>query len=125
MGQKLERLAGAFAIAQLPPDAALPDWAAGPGFVSVTRTAAELSILCHEASVPAGLRAEGGWTGYGLKGPFEFGETGVAVSVLAPLAVAEVPILLISTFDTDYLFVKSASTEAAETALTNAGHTIA
>ncbi|WAP69343.1 ACT domain-containing protein [Jiella pelagia] len=58
-------------------------------------------------------------------GPYDFGETGIAAGVLQPLAAAEIGILLVSTFDTDYLFVKIDQAGQAAKVLTAAGHVVA
>ncbi|HKB69353.1 MAG TPA: ACT domain-containing protein, partial [Thermoanaerobaculia bacterium] len=75
---------GSWAVARLDPGAALPEWTAGDGFCSITRTRDELSIVCPEAAVPAGVRAERGWAMLKLSGPFPFTATGVLSSFLAP-----------------------------------------
>jgi uncharacterized protein len=123
-GLALTELAGAYTIARLAPDTALPAWADGPGFVSIARTAEELSILCLAARVPEGVVAAGPWVGFKLQGPFDFAETGIGAAILAPLAEARIGILFVSTFDTDYLFVKEANRLAAIAALRAAGHVV-
>jgi len=57
-----------------------------------------------------------------LEGPFPFAMTGVLASFVQPLAEAEIPIFAISTFDTDYVLVKSEDLDAALAALSAAGH---
>jgi len=125
MAMTLIRLCDVHAIARLGPEAAIPGWADGPGVVSITRTGEELSILCPSGRVPPGVRAETGWLGYRFAGTFDFAQTGVAAAILAPLAAAEVPVLLISSFDTDYLFLKAQDAARAERALRDAGHEVA
>lgn len=122
MGLSLTWIAGHHAIARLPPDAGVPDWAFGPGFASVTRTGTELSILCREERMPAGLPAERGWRGLSLDGPFAFDATGIAAAVLAPLAEAGIPVLMIASHDTDTLFVKADRAAQAAATLQAAGH---
>ena len=39
-------LSGTYAVARLDPLAPIPGWADGPGFVSISRTADELSVVC-------------------------------------------------------------------------------
>ena len=46
-----------YAICRLEPNEALPVWARGARFLSVTRTADELSIVCEEEAVPDGVHA--------------------------------------------------------------------
>ncbi len=115
-------LPGSFAVARLPPDAEVPDGALSPPFRSVTRTAAELSLVCPDNSVPDGARAETGWAVLALEGPFPFDLVGVLAAFLVPLAAAGVGIFAMSTFDTDYVLVKRENLDVAVEALTAAGH---
>lgn len=121
----LRVMEGSYAIAWLAPDAVIPDWADGPGFVSITRTTEELSILCLAERVPREIRSDAGWCGFHFAGPFAFDETGIAAAVLQPLAEAEIGIFLVSSFDTDTLFVKMEMAGRASQVLTAAGHVIA
>ena len=124
----LTLLDGDVAVVQLGPDAPFPSWLPAEGFVSVTRTLSELSIVCATSAVPpdgpaaGGLTCESGWRMIRFEGPFEFSLTGVLASVLKPLAAAGVGIFAVSTYDTDYLLVKAADLERAAAALTAAGH---
>lgn len=94
------------AICRLPPEAAVPVWAQGGGFHSVTRTEQELSIVCPEGMVPAGVQAEVEWRALRLEGPIPFDETGVLAGLVSPLAAAGIPVFAVSTYDTDYLLLK-------------------
>jgi hypothetical protein len=96
---------------------AATDW-----LISVTRTADELSIVCSFNQAPAAAMCEGPWKCFKLRGPFPFSLTGVLASFIDPLAVNEVPIFAISTFDTDYVLVKEADAAKALKALEAAGH---
>ncbi|MBS0661491.1 MAG: ACT domain-containing protein [Verrucomicrobia bacterium] len=116
---QLTLLPDSFAICRLAPDAAVP-----PRFFSVTRTAEELSVVCREADVPSDARCELGWSGLQVAGPLDFALTGVLAALAAPLAAAGVSIFALSTFDTDYLLVKSASLPEALAALRGAGHEV-
>jgi hypothetical protein len=102
----------------------VPTWSNGSGFVTVTRTVGELSIICAAAGVPAAVKHDAGWRLLRFQGPFPFSETGVLSSVLAPLAAAKISILAVATFDTDYLLVKQAQLDATVNALRAAGHTV-
>jgi uncharacterized protein len=114
-----------FAVCRLPPGDPVPAWAdAGGPFVSVSRTPDELSVVCPEANVPAGVRAEAGWRCLRFAGPFAFTEVGVLAAALGPLAAAGVGVLAVSTFDTDYLLVKADQLDSAVGALRAAGHRV-
>ena len=110
------------AVVQLPADAPLPPL--GGAFFSVTRTPDELSLVCEDAHVPPGARAERGWIVLKLSGPFAFTQTGILAAVLNPLRDAQVGIFALSTFDTDFVMVKHERRHAALDALKGAGHTI-
>lgn len=113
-----------FAIAQLAPEDEPPDWAFGDGFASVTRTAEEISVICPESSLPAGVLHEGGWRCLGLTNDLDFSLSGVVASLAVPLAEAGVAILVVSTYDSDYLLVKEDGYERAVAALEEAGHRV-
>ena len=116
---------GVFSIVRLGPRAKVPVWATRSGLVSVTRTESELSIVCNGDRVPAGVRREDGFRCLEVNGPLPFDAVGVLASLTRPLAGARIPILAISTFDTDLLFVRQRQLAAAIRALRRAGHRIA
>lgn len=108
---------------RLPPDSVPPP----PGdslFLSVTRTAAELSVVGPAGLVPDGVPVETGWACLEVEGPLAFELTGVLAGISAPLAAAGVPIFVVSTFDTDYVLVHSGHLERAVAALEGAGHSV-
>ncbi len=111
-------------VCRLNPEAGIPHWAIGSGFLSITRTDDELSIVCPEGAVPEGIQREGGWRVLKLKGPFEFSEVGVLASVTGPLAEAGVSVFAVSTYDTDYVLVKREQLETAVAALRGRGHEV-
>jgi uncharacterized protein len=115
---------GEYAVCRLEPRAAVPDWAWSGEFVSVTRTAQELSIVCASSAAPDDVKLERGWACLKLLGPFDFTLTGILTSVLAPLRDAGIGIFAVSTFDTDYVLVKAAQLEASLNALEKAGHRV-
>jgi uncharacterized protein len=118
----LKMLPGTFAVVRLNPDDVLPSWFQPRGFRTVSWTAEELSILCEEAMVPAGVPAERDWRCLMLQGPFPFELTGILLAVLAPLAEAGIGIFAVSTFDTDYVLVKATALKPALDALRRSGH---
>lgn len=117
-------LPGRYAACRLEAHVPIPDWARGPSFVSITRTPDELSIVCEEANVPRGQRAERGYAMLMIEGPLAPEMVGVLVSLITPLAEAGVPIFAISTFDTDYVLVRASQLDRALDAIRGAGHTV-
>ncbi|MGH8827615.1 MAG: ACT domain-containing protein [Jiangellaceae bacterium] len=117
---------GHLAVCRLPVGAALPDWASatdGP-ITSLTRTAAETSIVCAADVVPEHVTYEGPFTALAVAGPLDFALAGVLAELLTPLAEAGVSVFTISTFDTDWILVPADRTGAAIEALRRRGHTV-
>ena len=123
-GLTLDRLPGAYAICRFAAGDTLPAWVMQGEFFSVTRTPAELSAVCAFAAVPSGVKAEGPWSALAVRGPLDFSLKGVLAGLATPLAAAEISIFVISTYDTDYLLVRSHDLDRAVHALRDAGHTI-
>jgi len=121
---RLKQLPGLYAISRLEAGDGIPGWADGPGFVSITRTEDELSIVCLQDRVPADVRQDGEWVAFKFEGPFAFGETGIVLSVVRPLSENGLGIFVVSTFDGDHLLVKAADQVMARRFMDEAGHTM-
>lgn len=93
----------------------------GTPFVSVTRTASELSMVCPAHLAPAGARVEGPWQAYAVDGTLDFAMVGVLVRLTTPLAAAGISVFAVSTYDTDYLLVPADRGETAVRAWLAAG----
>lgn len=113
-----------YAIVRLEPDAELPAWLRGGTLWSATRTENELSLVCRADDVPAEASAERGFVAFEVAGPLDFSLTGVVSSLVEPLADEEIPIFVVSTFETDYLLVREHDLHRSVEALTSAGHTV-
>lgn len=113
-----------FAVCRLAPDAAVPTWADGTGFMSITRTADELSVVCRQDAVPEGTKCERGWRCLRVAGTIDFALVGILASLVTPLAEAGIGVFAVSTFDTDYLLVKATDLDSAVGALREAGHSV-
>jgi hypothetical protein len=119
MSLVLRLLLGELAILQFPPDATTPSWlsfSARP-LVSVTHTAHELSVICPLSEVPIGMTCEAGWRAFGVEGKLDLSAVGILSSILSPLARAGISIFSISTFDTDYILVRTDVLEKASKVL--------
>jgi hypothetical protein len=121
---QLRVLPDGYAVVRLHPGAELPAWVDRGPFRSVTRTDNEVSIVCRDRDVPDGESAERGWRVLEVIGPLDFSLSGVVASLVVPLAAAEIPIFVISTFETDYVLVRGADLDAASRALAGAGHLV-
>ncbi|MGB2623377.1 MAG: ACT domain-containing protein [Candidatus Acidiferrum sp.] len=119
---QLSLLPESFAVVGLSARAELPAWATEGPFFSVTRTSDELSIIVEESRVPGGVQFQGGWRVIKVHGPFILSEVGVLAALAGPLAAAKISLLVVTTFDTDYLLVASDNLAAAVATLERAGH---
>ena len=106
-------LDGRLSVCRLPASDRVPSWALElhEGFVSITRTPDELSIVCPEEAVPPDTTVEEGFRALVVPGPIPFTETGVLAALAAPLAAAGISIFAVSTYDTDYVLVRETDLE--------------
>lgn len=117
-------LEDSFAICRLDKDAALPDWATSGDFFSLARTPDELSIVCSQGSVPAGVECEVGWRCLKVESPFQFDLSGTITSIAAPLAEVDIDLFAVATQDSDYLMVKEPDLERTVLVLSQAGYRV-
>lgn len=115
---------GSYGIARLDPTEPTPDWAWGPGVVSVTRTPDEQSVLCRVARIPEAVTAERAWRLLRVAGTLDFSLTGIVHGLTGPLAAAGISVFVVSTYDTDYLAVRATTLDAATERLRRAGYTV-
>ncbi|MBI3658960.1 ACT domain-containing protein [Candidatus Acetothermia bacterium] len=113
-----------FAICRFSQGASIPIWALSGSFFSITRTSEELSVVRSQGLVPSEFQSERNWRCLKVEGSLDFALTGVLASIAEPLARANISIFSISTYDTDYLFVKEEDFERAKLSLIQAGHEI-
>jgi hypothetical protein len=113
-----------YAVCQFHPDKHIPYWALLGNFVSLTRTPEELSIVCQQDNVPDDIEAERGWCCVQVQGAFDFSIAGVHASLAIPLAQADISVLAIATYATDYLLIKEEDVDWALLVLEQAGHSI-
>lgn len=102
----------------------MPAWAGGARFLTITRTASELSIVCEEKMVPEQVHAERNHRLMQIEGTLAFTLTGILASIAAPLAKAGIGVFAVSTYDTDYLLVSEEDLQEATRVLESAGHAI-
>jgi hypothetical protein len=114
---RLSVLEERLAVCRLEPHTEIPAWATGAPFFSVTRTSDELSVVCPEEYIPAGVACERGWRAFKLEGP-------VLASVAVPLAESGISLLAIAIYDTDYVLVEESRLDFATQALRKRGHEI-
>jgi hypothetical protein len=116
---------GLLSICRLPPRSPIPEWAGrARRFLTISRTADELSITADAEVVPPEAHCARGYRAIRVQGPLAFDLVGVLASIAAPLAAAGISIFNISTYDTDYILVKTGDLARAVAALEGAGHRV-
>ena len=116
--------ANEYTILGLRRDAVIPAWAlTSRHFFSTTRTGSELSIVIATTDVGDGdFKREDGWSLLALRGPVPFETTGVAAEFTGLLAARGISVFVVSTYDTDYVLVRTTALEPAVAALEHGGH---
>ena len=103
----LIRMNETFGICRLRAGSDVPSWASrSASFYSVVGTVDELSVLCAQRCMPEDAEADRNWRGFKIRGPLERSSIGVLSSILRPLTDGGIGILAVSTYETDYVFVK-------------------
>ena len=78
-------------------------------FVFLSKTDDEISLVCDEDFTPENaIEVERGWKGLKISGVLDFGMVGVIAKISNLLSTAQISIFVVSTFNTDYIFLKSA-----------------
>ena len=121
MKLKLNILQGSYTIHRFSPNYEIPDQVYESEFYSISRSTEELSVVCSSSILLYSKKSEAAWSCIKVVGPLEFSLTGILAEISAILARAEVSIFAISTFDTDYILVKSEKLPTTKRALLKAG----
>ncbi len=91
-------------------------------FCFLSRTDEELSLVCRSERVPAGARKmEDGWRMFRVEGIVDFSLTGILSRLSSALAEARIGVFAVSTFNTDYILVRTADFDRAREALRRIG----
>ena len=101
-----------------------PEWLEAE-FCFVAKTDEELSLVCETTGTPndAAVR-EDGWRMFRVAGVLEFSLTGIMAHLSGLLSARDISLFAVSTFNTDYIFVRSWDYESAVSAFTDGGNDI-
>ncbi len=124
MDVELRLLSREYSVCRLPAGSTPPAPPPTAELYGVTVTAEEVSVVCAAGDEPSEARVEGGWSALRVAGELDFSLVGILSSLTAPLAEAGVSVFALSTFDTDYLLVRTADLRRASKALEARGHVI-
>lgn len=122
MKLNLSTLDGLFTIHRFSPTDNVGKQVLESAFFSICKTEDELSIVCPSVLELESPVSETGWACIKVLGPLDFSLTGILADISSILARVEISIFAISTFDTDYILIKSDKLDEAKTVLKKAGH---
>ena len=94
-------------------------------FYFLGRTDEEISLVVPEEYAPEdAVECSGGWRGMRIEGQLDFSLTGILAGITGVLAEADIPVFAVSTFRTDYIFVKEELFERTCRKLEEAGYAV-
>ena len=97
----------------------------GKEFYFIGKTDEEISLVCETKDTPAKtIEREDGWKCFRIEGVLEFSLVGILSKISGILAESNIGIFAVSTYNTDYILVKSENYEAAMNSLKAAGYTV-
>ena len=119
---ELIKLEGEFAVCKIE-NLAEVDFA--KKFVFLSKTDDEISLLCQVEFVPqTAVAVEAGWQGLKISGILDFGMIGVISKISGLLAEAGISVFVVSTYNTDYIFVKAETIDKCIQVLTCNGYEV-
>jgi len=123
MKLQLNILENHFTIHRFPANHEIPNQVYESQFYSISKTDEELSIVCNSTTQVNSEKSDTDWSCIKVEGPLDFSLTGILAKISTVLAKAEISIFAISTFDTDYILLKSEKLPFAKKALLKSGYT--
>ena len=94
-------------------------------FCFTAKTDEEISLVCKSSDIPDNtLIRDDGWKGFRIEGVLDFSLIGILSKISAILAENKIGIFAVSTYNTDYIFVKEENFDKALSALEKEGYTI-
>ena len=120
---KLKKLSHELTVCKV---ASMDDIDLSGDFFFIGKTDEEISLVCLTCDAPTQtLEREDGWKGFRIEGVLDFSLIGVLSRITGVLAENGIGIFAVSTYNTDYILVKSDNFDKAAEALAAAGYVIA
>ena len=98
-----------FSIYQFSIDDHIPNQILESGFCSITKTSEEISVIANCTYSSGEIFVNSGWKGFKVEGQLDFSMIGIIHNITKPLKEAGISVFVISTYNTDYIFVKEES----------------
>ncbi|MDE6268801.1 MAG: ACT domain-containing protein [Muribaculaceae bacterium] len=94
-------------------------------FYFIGKTDEEISLVCQTEKTPHNtIEREDGWKGFRIEGILDFSMIGILSKISNILAENKIGIFVISTFNTDYVLVKSENFDKALAILSQSDYEI-
>ena len=122
--QTLQLLDAKLTIHSLPRESDIPSAVLSSDLYFIGKTADEISIVCESQIELDSEEQEPGWQALEVLGPLGFSLSGILSNISGVLASANISIFAISTFETDYIMVKSLHMDDAIKALKKDGYKV-
>lgn len=91
----------------------------------IGKTDEERSLVCAESEIPSNvIKREDGWKAICICGVLDFSLIGILSEIAAVLADNAISIFAVSTYNTDYILIKSEDYQRGLEALKSAGYEI-
>lgn len=91
----------------------------------IGKTDEERSIVCLTDEVPANVtKQDDGWKGFRIQGVLDFSLIGILAGIIGVLADNGISIFAVSTYNTDYLFIKKENYKKALDVLKDTGYNV-
>ena len=120
--QTLQVLPDTFAIHSLDADADIPAKVLKSDVYFIGKTNDELSVVAPQKLSLGSIETDFDWRVMEILGPANLSLVGILAEISGVLAKAKVSIFVLSTFDTDFILVKSDLLKTAVNALKKAGY---
>ncbi|MFR0823136.1 MAG: ACT domain-containing protein [Clostridia bacterium] len=119
----LEVLENKLKVIKLSNNIRIPDILFNQEWYSITKTNEELSIVVDESFEIQSNIVEYNWKAIKVVGTLDFSLIGILSKISTILAQAEISIFALSTYNTDYILLKSDKLEKAIKVLKESGYT--
>jgi hypothetical protein len=113
-----------YSIYRFKSESEIPGWIYSSEFCSITKTKDEISVVASQADEAVDLQCNRDWRVLKIAGPLDFSLIGIVADVSTALSDKNIPLFIISTYDTDYILVKQNDLIAGIKALEEKGHKI-
>jgi hypothetical protein len=125
MALQLIILKNTFAIYRFNPNVKVPEWISDSAFFSVTKSPDELSVVCEQNENNTSAAAVScDWRALKIAGPLDLTLVGIIAEISRILKESNISIFSISTYETDYVLIKSRDLNKSVDSLKANGHEI-